>query len=133
MDCSNEVYFYTNTDNIAAFGNTGSRIKIHLFSRFYSKTYMIDQNLGFSYIYGAHYLNVDTTSEKGIQRAHAMGFHTRKSLVQFVLSPLLKPATEFLFSDENKGSIFTFLRHPVERAASLFYYLQNATWGKYIN
>jgi hypothetical protein len=78
-------------------------------------------------------LNVDTTSEKGIQRAHAMGFHTRPKLVQLVLSPLIRYATELLFSDENKGSIFTFLRHPVERAASLFYYLQNATWGKCID
>jgi hypothetical protein len=91
---------------------------------------MIDKILGFSYIYGAHYLNVDTTSQKGIQRAHDMGFHKRRNLVQLVLSPLIRSAAELLFSNENKGSIFTILRHPVERSASLFYYLQNATWGK---
>jgi hypothetical protein len=79
---------------------------------------------------GLQYLNVDTTTDQGIRRAHDMGFHTVPRVAHVIISPLIRSATEWLFTDEHKASMFTLIRHPVDRAVSHFYYLQTATWGK---
>ena len=77
------------------------------------------------------YINVDTTTEAGIQRAHQLGFQAIPQLANVVISPLILDATGYLFTRENKAMLFALLRHPVERAVSQFYYLQGATWGKW--
>ena len=46
-----------------------------------------------------------------------------------VVSSLMHDAGR-LFDGEGKGVAFTLLRHPVERGASLFYYLQEVRWGR---
>jgi hypothetical protein len=79
---------------------------------------------------GRLYVNVDTTTDEGIQRAHALGFHTTPHIANVVISPLVIPASGYLFARENKAAMFALLRHPVDRAISQFYYLQGATWGK---
>ena len=80
---------------------------------------------------GRPYINVDTTTEGGIQRAHTLGFQARPQVANVVIAPLILPATEYLFTRENKAMLFALMRHPVDRAISQFYYLQGATWGKY--
>lgn len=51
------------------------------------------------------------------------------NLLQFVVSSYFFRASE-LFTPNQKGRMFTMLRHPVDVAISLFYYLGTATWEK---
>jgi hypothetical protein len=80
-----------------------------------------------------HYMNIDTTSSTGIEEAKRLGFAEHHDLVDVVYSPLLKLATEGLFNEDHQASLFGLFRHPVERAVSLFYYLQIADWEKTYN
>jgi len=68
------------------------------------------------------YINVDATTATGLVRAKEMGL-VESGLVDVIATPLFKESAG-LFNDEHKGRYFTILRHPVERVASLFYYLQ---------
>lgn len=79
---------------------------------------------------GRPYINIDTTTEGGILRADSLGFQIQPQIANVVITPLILEATQHLFSSLNKGMMFALLRHPVERAISQFYYLQNATWGE---
>jgi hypothetical protein len=79
---------------------------------------------------GRPYINIDTTTDLGIQRAHSLGFHETHHLANVVISPLVLEATGYLFTTENKAILFALMRHPVARAISQFYYIQGATWGK---
>lgn len=71
---------------------------------------------------GHKYINVDTTTEKGIQQAKALGLAS-SGLANLVVSPRIQEAAE-LFGPSKKGRGFTMLRHPVERAVSMFYFLK---------
>jgi hypothetical protein len=71
---------------------------------------------------GHKFINVDTTTEKGLIKAKALGLAS-SGLVNLVVSPRLQQAAS-LFSPSKKGRAFAFLRHPVERAVSMFYFLQ---------
>uniref|UniRef100_A0A7S4RGW3 Sulfotransferase domain-containing protein n=1 Tax=Ditylum brightwellii TaxID=49249 RepID=A0A7S4RGW3_9STRA len=42
-------------------------------------------------------------------------------------------ATDILFDPIHQGRMFAIFRHPVERAVSMFYYLQQATWESTYN
>jgi len=72
------------------------------------------------------FVNVDTTTVEGILRASEMGF-ADSGLADAVITPLLHEANA-LFTPTAKGRLFTVFRHPVERAISMFYYLQIADW-----
>jgi len=72
------------------------------------------------------YVNVDTSTQKGISRAKNL--HLASSgLADVVISPLLHDAST-LFTATRRGRMFTIFRHPVERAASLFYFIQETQW-----
>ena len=72
------------------------------------------------------FVNVDTTTVAGIARAQAMGF-ADSGLADAVVTPFIYEANN-LFTPTAKGRLFTVFRHPIDRAISLFYYLQVADW-----
>jgi len=43
--------------------------------------------------------------------------------LNLIVSPYLWDATEILLNGVNKGRMFVMMRHPIERAESMFYYL----------
>ena len=55
-----------------------------------------------------------------------MGF-ADSGLADAVVTPFIYEANE-LFTQTAKGRLFTVFRHPIDRAISLFYYLQVADW-----
>lgn len=75
---------------------------------------------------GASYVNVDTSTPEGIQKSKDMGL-VESGLAQVIISQHLHPAST-LFNDEQKGRCFTMIRHPIERAVSMFHYLGVAKW-----
>lgn len=72
------------------------------------------------------FVNVDTTTTEGIRRALEMGFATSR-LADVTVSPLLHEV-ESLFSRQNPGRVFAIFRDPIDRAISMFSYLQYAEW-----
>lgn len=73
--------------------------------------------------------NVDTIIKDGIIRAKELGLvqsHTTDLI--FTMEPEF--AGQFLYDAENKGRFLALFRHPVDRAYSMYYYLQTATWEK---
>jgi len=74
-------------------------------------------------------VNVDTTIKAGILRAKELGLvqsHTTDLI--FTMEPNF--AGRELYDEANKGRFLALFRHPVERAVSMFYYLQTATWER---
>mmetsp|Transcript_475 Transcript_475/g.944 ORF Transcript_475/g.944 Transcript_475/m.944 type:complete len:1172 (-) Transcript_475:117-3632(-) len=72
------------------------------------------------------YVNVDTSTHQGISRAKKLNL-VSSGLADVVISPLLHEAST-LFTPTRRGRMFTIFRHPVERAASLFYFIQETQW-----
>ncbi|KAL7540245.1 hypothetical protein ACHAXR_009968 [Thalassiosira sp. AJA248-18] len=72
------------------------------------------------------YVNVDTSTHQGISRAKNLNL-VSSGLADVVISPLLHEAST-LFTPTRRGRMFTIFRHPVERAASLFYFIQETQW-----
>ena len=74
-------------------------------------------------------VNVDTTIKKGILRAKELGLvQSRTTDLIFTMEPNF--AGQNLYDEENKGRFLGLFRHPVERALSMFFYLQTATWER---
>lgn len=71
-------------------------------------------------------MNVDTSTHQGIARAKNLNL-VSSGLAHVVISPLLHEALT-LFTPTQKGVMFAIFRHPVERAASLFYFIQDTQW-----
>lgn len=72
------------------------------------------------------FVNVDTTTVGGIIRASQMGF-ADSGLADAVVTPFIYEGND-LFTPTAKGRLFTVFRHPIDRAISMFYYLQVADW-----
>ena len=72
------------------------------------------------------FVNVDVTTVEGIGRAKAMGF-AEAGLAEVVVSPYVYETND-LFTPTSKGRLFAIFRHPVDRAISMFYYIQVADW-----
>ena len=72
------------------------------------------------------FVNVDTTTVEGISRAREMGF-ADSGLADAVVTPFIFEAND-LVTPTARGRLFTVFRHPIERAISMFYYLQIADW-----
>jgi len=72
------------------------------------------------------FINVDTTTVAGIQRAKEMGF-ADSGLGDAVVTPFIYESND-LFTQTAMGRLFCVFRHPIDRAISLFYYLQVAEW-----
>jgi len=72
------------------------------------------------------FVNIDSTTVAGIARAKQMGF-ADANLAQLVVSPFVFETND-LFTPTAKGRLFSVFRHPIERAVSMFYYIQVADW-----
>jgi hypothetical protein len=80
-----------------------------------------DTQLQIVVIDNAKYINVDTTSKEGIERAAMMGF-AQAQMADMVTSSYFLNAARYLFSEERPGRAFILFRNPVHRAVSMYYY-----------
>jgi len=78
---------------------------------------------------GSNFVNVDTTTIEGIERAKQMNLAGSELAEVIVIQHLYE--AEKLFDPNHRGRLFAVFRHPVDRAISMFYYLQYAKWEKY--
>lgn len=69
----------------------------------------------------SQYVNVDTTTQKGIQRAAMMGF-SQTPMADLVTSSYFLHAGKYLFAQDRPGRSFIMMRHPIERAVSMYHY-----------
>jgi len=74
------------------------------------------------------YINVDTTREEGILRGKQLGL--AESGLADIVSTMFPRIIPQMFNEQHQGRYFALLRHPVERAVSLFYYYQIASWER---
>jgi hypothetical protein len=84
-----------------------------------------DTQLQIVTIENAKYVNVDTTTKEGIERAAMMGF-AQAQLAEMVTSSYFLNAARFLFSEDHPGRAFIMFRNPVHRAVSMYYYQRSA-------
>mmetsp|Transcript_3474 Transcript_3474/g.7660 ORF Transcript_3474/g.7660 Transcript_3474/m.7660 type:complete len:673 (-) Transcript_3474:154-2172(-) len=89
-----------------------------------------DLHLSTIMIMGKKYLNVDLSTQEGIERASALALGT-SGMADVVYSPLLHEVSE-LFSTMNQGRLFVMVRHPIEREFARFRYLRKWDHGKLI-
>jgi hypothetical protein len=73
------------------------------------------------------YVNVDTTNVEGLHHAKALGL-AESQMADVVYTGFIYDAAAILFTDHHRGRLFTMMRHPVDRAVSMYYYLGKATW-----
>ena len=76
--------------------------------------------------YMGRHINVDVTTEGGIQRAASLHL-AQSGLADVLVSPLLHDVAANILSRSHRGRMFALFRHPIDRLVSLFYYLQTAT------
>jgi len=81
----------------------------------------LDTTLQVVTIDNARYVNVDTTSKEGIDRAALMGFSSSQ-MADLVSSPYFLNAAKSLFTTDRQGRAFIILRQPVHRAVSMYHY-----------
>lgn len=74
---------------------------------------------------GRKYVNVDTTTTSGIDRAYSMGLVT-SGVADVIYSPLLYDAAS-LFSPKNQARLFIMMRHPVETQFARFRQLRSTS------
>lgn len=72
------------------------------------------------------FVNIDSTTSEGIQRAHDMGF-ADAHLADLTVTPFLY-IIDTLFKPTSKGRVFSMFRQPVERAVSMLNYIKYAEW-----
>ena len=76
------------------------------------------------------FVNIDSTTPEGIRHAKNRGFADAQ-VADVVVSPYLYESNE-LFTSTAKGRLFAMFRHPIDRAAALFFHQQEAEpWLKY--
>ncbi len=75
---------------------------------------------------GQKYVNVDIATKPGIARAVQMGF-ANSNLADVAISSHIHESAP-LFNTSKKGKMFAFFRHPVDRAVSMFYFMQDTVW-----
>jgi len=87
-----------------------------------------DKEINIVLFHGHPFVNVDTSTAEGIERAHRMNF-AHSHLADVTVTPLIHEI-EKLFSTQvfGRGRLFCIFRNPIERAISMFYYLQYADW-----
>ena len=76
--------------------------------------------------YMGRHINVDVTTEGGIQRAASLHL-AQSGMADVLVSPLLHDVAANILSRSHRGRMFALFRHPIDRLVSLFYYLQTAT------
>ncbi|EJK77596.1 hypothetical protein THAOC_00561 [Thalassiosira oceanica] len=71
---------------------------------------------------GARYINVDTSTLKGIERAKQLKLV--ETDVDVITTPFIYEAAGIFDDSSRTGKCFTLLRHPVDRAISLYHHYQ---------
>jgi len=88
-----------------------------------------DTDLG-AYIIGDNpfnkFVNVDTTKIKGLERAKKMGL-AKSGLADVIVTRHIFEV-DSLFDKDHRGQLISVFRDPIDRAISLFSYLQYADW-----
>jgi len=77
---------------------------------------------------GAKYLNIDTSTTEGIERAKKLDAMGSGKFDALVSHRFVEAADLFTF--QHRAKLFTVFRDPIERAVSMFYYLSTAKWEK---
>ncbi len=72
------------------------------------------------------YINVDLRNPEGVDRAISLDL-VGSNLAQFVVAQRIGLVSD-IFHTPFKGKCFTFIRHPIERAISVFYALKDSPW-----
>jgi hypothetical protein len=75
------------------------------------------------------FVNVDTTSQKGLLRAAELGL-VASGKADMIFTSDINFAADHLFDSDHRARIFALFRNPVDRSVSKFYYLQTATWER---
>jgi hypothetical protein len=74
------------------------------------------------------YVNVDLSTFDGIERAKRLSM-VESGIADVAVSSLLYEAAT-MFNEINKARMFALFRHPVERAVSLFHFVQDTQWRR---
>ena len=72
---------------------------------------------------GGQYVNVDMSTPAGIQRAKDMNLGT-SGMADVISTPFIYETAEIFQGIPESGKCFTLLRHPVDRAVSLYHLYQ---------
>lgn len=81
-----------------------------------------DTEIAVVFIDGSPFVNTDTTTLAGLKRAKQLNLGQSELADVIVVQHLYE--AESLFDDEHRGRLFAMFRHPIDRALSMFYYLQ---------
>lgn len=74
------------------------------------------------------YVNVDTSTTKGIRRATRLGLAS-SGLAEVVSTPFLQEGNDiFRSSNGTHARLFAMFAHPIARSIGHYYYIQHATW-----
>ena len=73
---------------------------------------------------GGQYVNVDTTTQKGIAHAKSLGL-ALSGLADVIMTPFIHDAASLFHDTKVKGKCHTFIRHPIHRAVAMFYFLHS--------
>ena len=90
---------------------------------------LTDDNLHLCQTTFGRYVNADPSDDPGIERSHQLDL-VGSGLADVLVSSRILHVSELFDEEHHHGRAFTVLRHPVERTASTFYYLQNAEWER---
>lgn len=82
---------------------------------------------------GNRYVNVDMSNPNGIEHAKDLRFGASGLANVVITSWFRETASIFDDGDVHKGRCFVLMRHPIQRAVSMFYYLKDATWERTYN
>ena len=76
---------------------------------------------------GARYVNVDTSTLEGIERARDMSL-VNSAFVHpdVIMSNFILPISQEIYNKEHKARAFALLRHPIDRAVSMYHFGQKS-------
>uniref|UniRef100_A0A7S0BZA7 Sulfotransferase domain-containing protein n=1 Tax=Proboscia inermis TaxID=420281 RepID=A0A7S0BZA7_9STRA len=77
---------------------------------------------------GGKFVDVDTTNRPGILRAKEMSLVSSNVQIETLVTPFKYDANKLFDPFEQHGRLFSFFRHPIDRAVSLFSCLKYAEW-----
>ena len=77
---------------------------------------------------GRKYINVDTTTKDGIERANVLALGS-SGMADVIYSSLLQDVSS-LFTTLNQGRMFVLIRHPIEREMARFRYLRRGQYER---
>jgi len=77
--------------------------------------------------YTGLYVNVDTSTKKGIQRSKVLNL-TSSGLADVFSSPMPSAGNDVFRDGKTKARMFAVFAHPIARAIGEYYHIQQATW-----